>query len=198
MFDILIWLPGHLAMKARPLVLSSNRQTKMNPGKLTLSVTFVLQPSEFPVVKQLNCLLSADYAHNVSMSDSEFGTNGSDRGKSPRRPHRWALKKNCRGEILFFLISQLLSFQTSLCPAVICPFPNTQPGDNHSMSVPLVSPVGNGTLFEQWWSKTNTVPLYLIVLLLPLLCFRSASFFARFTFLGTKPPATVCYLSCQL
>lgn len=88
-----------------------------------------------------------NYAHNVSMSDSEFGTNGSDR--------------------------------------VICPFPNTQPGDNHSMIVPLVSTGGNGTSFEQWWSKTNTVPLYLIILLLPLLCFRSASFFARFTFLGT-------------
>lgn len=27
-------------------------------------------------------LLSPDYAHNVNMSDSEFGTNGSDRGKS--------------------------------------------------------------------------------------------------------------------
>uniref|UniRef100_A0A673AIP0 Neutral amino acid transporter 9 n=1 Tax=Sphaeramia orbicularis TaxID=375764 RepID=A0A673AIP0_9TELE len=39
--------------------------------------------------------------------------------------------------------------------------------------------------FEHWWSKTNTIPLYLIILLLPLLCFRSASFFARFTFLGT-------------
>lgn len=110
MFDILIWLPGHLAMKARPLVPSSNRQTKMIPGKLTLSVTFVLQLSEFPVVKQLNCLLSADYAHNVSMSDSEFGTNGSDRGKSPRRPHRWALKKNSRAEILFFLKKSLSFF----------------------------------------------------------------------------------------
>lgn len=98
----------------------------------------------------------------------------------------------------FFLISQLLSFQTSLCSAVICPFPNTQPGDNHSMIVPLVSTGGNGTSFEQWWSKTNTVPLYLIILLLPLLCFRSASFFARFTFLGKKPPAAACYLSCQL
>uniref|UniRef100_A0A665THK5 Neutral amino acid transporter 9 n=1 Tax=Echeneis naucrates TaxID=173247 RepID=A0A665THK5_ECHNA len=40
-------------------------------------------------------------------------------------------------------------------------------------------------LFKNWWSKTNTVPFYLIILLLPLLCFRSASFFARFTFLGT-------------
>lgn len=27
-------------------------------------------------------LLSVDYAHNVNMSDSEFGTNGSDKGKS--------------------------------------------------------------------------------------------------------------------
>uniref|UniRef100_A0A8C4IF98 Neutral amino acid transporter 9 n=1 Tax=Dicentrarchus labrax TaxID=13489 RepID=A0A8C4IF98_DICLA len=39
--------------------------------------------------------------------------------------------------------------------------------------------------FEHWWSKTNTIPFYLIILLLPLLCFHSASFFARFTFLGT-------------
>ncbi|MFT7815718.1 sodium-coupled neutral amino acid transporter 9 [Arapaima gigas] len=39
--------------------------------------------------------------------------------------------------------------------------------------------------FDRWWSKTSTVPFYLIVLLLPLLSFRSASFFARFTFLGT-------------
>lgn len=72
----------------------------------------------------------------------------------------------------------------SLCSPVICPFPNTQPEDNHSTSFPLISGGGNGTLFEQWWSKTNTIPLYLIILLLPLLCFRSASFFARFSFLG--------------
>uniref|UniRef100_A0AAY5KRG8 Neutral amino acid transporter 9 n=1 Tax=Esox lucius TaxID=8010 RepID=A0AAY5KRG8_ESOLU len=44
---------------------------------------------------------------------------------------------------------------------------------------------GNTDLFDRWWSKTNTIPFYLIILLLPLLNFRSASFFARFTFLGT-------------
>ncbi|XP_069573445.1 neutral amino acid transporter 9 [Brachyistius frenatus] len=92
-----------------------------------------------------------NYAHNVNMSDSEFGTNGSDR--------------------------------------VICPYPNTDPGGNHTVSTLVLVHRGNGTAdvssFEQYWSKTNTVPLYLIVLLLPLLCFRSASFFARFTFLGT-------------
>lgn len=53
---------------------------------------------------------------------------------------------------------------------------------------------GNGTEFTQfteWWSKTNTVPLYLIVVLLPLLNFRSPSFFAKFNVLGT---VSVVYL----
>ncbi|XP_034457609.1 sodium-coupled neutral amino acid transporter 9 [Hippoglossus hippoglossus] len=88
-------------------------------------------------------------AHNVNTTDSEFGTNGSER--------------------------------------VVCPFPNTDPGGNDTVSSLYLSVSGNDTsdVFGHWWSKTNTVPLYLIVLLLPLLCFRSASFFARFTFLGT-------------
>ncbi|XP_053722976.1 sodium-coupled neutral amino acid transporter 9 [Synchiropus splendidus] len=95
-----------------------------------------------------------NYAHNVSMTDSVLGTNGTDR--------------------------------------VICPFPNIGPEANvtRDVIVPFVSANdGNGTSvsspFEHWWSKTNTIPLYLIVLLLPLLSLRSASFFARFTFLGT-------------
>lgn len=69
---------------------------------------------------------------------------------------------------------------------VICPFPNFYPGPNATSL--FVDDNTNGTTdstFAHWWSKTRTIPLYLIVLLLPLLCFRSASFFARFTFLGT-------------
>ncbi|XP_056289263.1 neutral amino acid transporter 9 isoform X2 [Pseudoliparis swirei] len=91
-----------------------------------------------------------NYAHNVNVSDSQFGTNGSDR--------------------------------------VICPFPNTDPGGNSTTISLYLSASGNetsDTSFEHWWSKTNTIPLFLIPLLLPLLCFRSAAFFARFTFLGT-------------
>ncbi|XP_031694317.1 sodium-coupled neutral amino acid transporter 9-like [Anarrhichthys ocellatus] len=91
-----------------------------------------------------------NYVHNVNVSDSEFGTNGSDK--------------------------------------VICPFPNTNPGGNSTIVTLYLGNSGNETSdvsFDHWWSKTNTVPLYLITLLLPLLCFRSASFFARFTFLGT-------------
>ncbi|KAF3848723.1 hypothetical protein F7725_015220 [Dissostichus mawsoni] len=91
-----------------------------------------------------------NYSHNVNMSDSEFGTNGSDR--------------------------------------VICPFPNTNHEGNYTVSTVstvFLTTSGNDTshsTFEHWWSKTNTIPLYLIILLLPLLCFRSASFFARTLF----------------
>ncbi|XP_051906057.1 sodium-coupled neutral amino acid transporter 9 [Hippocampus zosterae] len=92
-----------------------------------------------------------NYVHHVNMSDSEFGTNGTDR--------------------------------------VICPYPSTDSGRNHTFNTHYISSSGNDTFdvhsFQHWWSKTNTVPFFLVVLLLPLLCFRSASFFARFTFLGT-------------
>lgn len=87
-----------------------------------------------------------NYVHHVNMSDSEFGTNGSEK--------------------------------------VICPFPDFDHGGN--TSVLLVGGGNSSTaVFDHWWSKNNTIPLYLILLLFPLLNFRSASFFARFTFLGT-------------
>ena len=63
---------------------------------------------------------------------------------------------------------------------VICPYRL----HNCSMDISITSNNTSDALFHFWWSKTNTIPFYLIVLLLPLLNFRSASFFARFTFLG--------------
>ncbi|XP_051028259.1 sodium-coupled neutral amino acid transporter 9 isoform X1 [Acomys russatus] len=45
--------------------------------------------------------------------------------------------------------------------------------------------------FEQWWDKSKTVPFYLIALLLPLLNFKSPSFFSKFNILGT---VSVLYL----
>uniref|UniRef100_A0A8C1T0W0 Neutral amino acid transporter 9 n=1 Tax=Cyprinus carpio TaxID=7962 RepID=A0A8C1T0W0_CYPCA len=53
---------------------------------------------------------------------------------------------------------------------------------------------GTGPVFDRWWSKTHTIPFYLIILLLPLLNFRSASFFARFTFLGTLSVVYLIFL----
>ncbi|CAO2592596.1 Sodium-coupled neutral amino acid transporter 9 [Lemmus lemmus] len=38
--------------------------------------------------------------------------------------------------------------------------------------------------FEKWWNKSKTVPFYLIGLLLPLLNFKSPSFFSKFNILG--------------
>ncbi|KAM9329942.1 neutral amino acid transporter 9 [Gastrophryne carolinensis] len=73
---------------------------------------------------------------------------------------------------------------------VICP----DDGDLTPPNRTLDFSIGNATgfaLFEIWWSKTNTVPFYLIAILLPLLNFRSPSFFAKFNVLGT---ASVVYL----
>ncbi|XP_013858236.1 neutral amino acid transporter 9 [Austrofundulus limnaeus] len=91
-----------------------------------------------------------NFANNINTSDSDFGTNGSER--------------------------------------VICPYTKFQPGRNNTSSLLFLDKMGNSSdagSFDQYWSKTNTVPFYLIILLLPLLCLRSASFFARFTFFGT-------------
>uniref|UniRef100_A0A4W4H2Y0 Neutral amino acid transporter 9 n=1 Tax=Electrophorus electricus TaxID=8005 RepID=A0A4W4H2Y0_ELEEL len=88
-----------------------------------------------------------NYVHNINISDTEFGTNGTDKG-------------GC-----FWNISCFKSI-----------FDNST------------------ALFNHWWSKTNSIPFYLIVLLLPLLNFRSASFFARFTFLGTVSVAYLIFL----
>ncbi|XP_051973843.1 sodium-coupled neutral amino acid transporter 9-like [Xyrauchen texanus] len=88
-----------------------------------------------------------NYAHNVSTSDTEFGTNGTDR--------------------------------------VVCLHPDLDPNKNHSFVFYMGDNSTGHDVFDRWWSKTNTIPFYLIILLLPLLNFRSASFFARFTFLGT-------------
>ncbi|XP_004608492.2 neutral amino acid transporter 9 isoform X1 [Sorex araneus] len=73
---------------------------------------------------------------------------------------------------------------------VICPSAASGgPPDNTSMIF-----YANDTelqQFEKWWNKSRTVPLYLIGLLLPLLNFKSPSFFAKFNILGT---VSVVYL----
>lgn len=72
---------------------------------------------------------------------------------------------------------------------VICPYPEIPKTDDLIVG-PSNSSTGQ-TAFAEWWSKTKTVPLYLVVFILPLLNFKSASFFARFNVLGT---VSVVYL----
>ncbi|XP_072920542.1 neutral amino acid transporter 9 [Hemitrygon akajei] len=74
---------------------------------------------------------------------------------------------------------------TNGTPKVVCPDP---PGAHVKNSTDMSFIISNNTAlheFQKWWSKTNTVPFYLIFLLFPLLSFKSASFFARFNNLGT-------------
>ncbi|KAM8961008.1 neutral amino acid transporter 9 [Pelodytes ibericus] len=73
---------------------------------------------------------------------------------------------------------------------VICPVAGVPKPPNESVEMFF----GNDTGFHDfqiWWNKTDTVPFYLIVVLLPLLNFRSPSFFAKFNVLGT---VSVLYL----
>ncbi|XP_029433047.1 sodium-coupled neutral amino acid transporter 9 isoform X7 [Rhinatrema bivittatum] len=73
-------------------------------------------------------------------------------------------------------------FGTNGSDRVICPnFDTDSPGHNSTEGVSA-----NGTelqQFEMWWSKTHTVPFYLIMAILPLLNFKSPSFFAKFNVL---------------
>lgn len=93
------------------------------------------------------------------------------------------------GKLSDLMISELMLHvycSSNLFPSsshpVVCPYPDVDPHINSQHYI-----FDNSTdtvLFDHWWNKTKTIPFYLIVLLLPLLNFRSASFFARFTFLG--------------
>ncbi|XP_053513202.1 sodium-coupled neutral amino acid transporter 9 isoform X3 [Artibeus jamaicensis] len=72
---------------------------------------------------------------------------------------------------------------------VICPGPGS--GRPHNGSG-VIHANGTGLQpFEKWWDKSRTVPFYLVGLLLPLLNFRSPSFFSKFNILGT---VSVLYL----
>ncbi|NXP17193.1 S38A9 protein, partial [Scytalopus superciliaris] len=74
---------------------------------------------------------------------------------------------------------------------VICPSAASgHPPENGS----VMFSSGNNTgfeLFEKWWNKSQTVPFYLIAILLPMLNLKSPSFFAKFNVLGT---VSVVYL----
>lgn len=103
----------------------------------------------------------------------------------------WVLMSNFlfnTGKFIYNYVHNVSSsdtFGTNGTDRVICPYPDVDPHRNSSSLLNHVSENSTGHVFDFWWSKTNTIPFYLIALLLPLLNFRSASFFARFTFLGT-------------
>nr|XP_033787105.1 sodium-coupled neutral amino acid transporter 9 isoform X2 [Geotrypetes seraphini] len=67
---------------------------------------------------------------------------------------------------------------------VICPIPEVD-SSGHNITEDISANRTELQQFGIWWSKTDTVPFYLIVAVLPLLNFKSPSFFAKFNVLGT-------------
>lgn len=67
--------------------------------------------------------------------------------------------------------------------AVICPSAGSGDHPNNGSMIFYANDTGLEQ-FEKWWNKSKTVPFYLIGLLLPLLNFKSPSFFSKFNILG--------------
>lgn len=108
----------------------------------------------------------------------------------------WVLMSNFlfnTGKFIFNFIHHINDTDTILrtndSNPVICPSAGSSGHpDNSSMIFYNDTQVQQ---FERWWSKSKTVPFYLIGLLLPLLNFKSPSFFSKFNILGT---VSVLYL----
>ncbi|XP_036062938.1 sodium-coupled neutral amino acid transporter 9 isoform X2 [Onychomys torridus] len=108
----------------------------------------------------------------------------------------WVLMSNFlfnTGKFIFNFIHHINDTDTILrtnnSNPVICPSAGSGSHPNNGSMI-----LSNDTevqQFEKWWSKSKTVPLYLIGLLLPLLNFKSPSFFSKFNILGT---VSVLYL----
>ncbi|CAK6444087.1 unnamed protein product [Pipistrellus nathusii] len=109
----------------------------------------------------------------------------------------WVLMSNFlfnTGKFMFNFIHHINDtdavLRTNDSNPVICPSAGSGRPDNGSA---VLSADATGLPpFEAWWDKSQTVPFYLVGLLLPLLSFRSPSFFARFNVLGT---VSVVYLT---
>uniref|UniRef100_A0A8D2B2L7 Neutral amino acid transporter 9 n=1 Tax=Sciurus vulgaris TaxID=55149 RepID=A0A8D2B2L7_SCIVU len=109
----------------------------------------------------------------------------------------WVLMSNFlfnTGKFIFNFIHHINDTDTILrtnnSDPVICP--NAESGDHPDNGSVIFYANDTGVQqFEKWWNKSRTVPFYLIGLLLPLLNFKSPSFFSKFNILGT---VSVLYL----
>ncbi|XP_054571335.1 neutral amino acid transporter 9 isoform X3 [Eptesicus fuscus] len=109
----------------------------------------------------------------------------------------WVLMSNFlfnTGKFVFNFIHHVndtdAALRTNDSNPVTCPSAGSGRPDNGS-AVLSANATGRQQ-FEEWWDKSRTVPFYLVGPLLPLLSFRSPSFFSRFNVLGT---VSVVYLT---
>ncbi|XP_056180659.1 neutral amino acid transporter 9 isoform X1 [Falco biarmicus] len=127
-----------------------------------------------------------NFIHDINVTDIVPGTNGSNREQACSQCGREAIKYlgMPKFKTRCYENSKMVYISTRNF-LVICPSA-TSGHTPQNRSVMFSS--GNDTgfeLFEEWWNKSQTVPFYLIALLLPLLNLKSPSFFAKFNVLGT-------------
>ncbi|XP_009206681.1 sodium-coupled neutral amino acid transporter 9 isoform X1 [Papio anubis] len=109
----------------------------------------------------------------------------------------WVLMSNFlfnTGKFIFNFIHHINDTDTILSTnnsnPVICPSAGSGGHPDNSSMIFYANDTG-AQQFEKWWDKSRTVPFYLVGLLLPLLNFKSPSFFSKFNILGT---VSVLYL----
>ncbi|XP_055107644.1 neutral amino acid transporter 9 isoform X2 [Symphalangus syndactylus] len=109
----------------------------------------------------------------------------------------WVLMSNFlfnTGKFIFNFIHHINDTDTILSTnnsnPVICPSAGSGGHPDNSSMIFYANDTG-AQQFEKWWDKSRTVPFYLVALLLPLLNFKSPSFFSKFNILGT---VSVLYL----
>ncbi|XP_023602379.1 sodium-coupled neutral amino acid transporter 9 isoform X2 [Myotis lucifugus] len=111
----------------------------------------------------------------------------------------WVLMSNFlfnTGKFMFNFIHHIndtdAALSTNDSNPVTCPSASSGRPDNGSA---VFSANATGLQqFERWWDKSQTVPFYLVGLLLPLLNFKSPSFFSKFNVLGTVSIAYLTFL----
>ncbi|XP_003470307.1 neutral amino acid transporter 9 isoform X1 [Cavia porcellus] len=109
----------------------------------------------------------------------------------------WVLMSNFlfnTGKFIFNFIHHINDSDTVLrtnnSSPVICPSAGSGDYPDNDSMIFYANDTGVQQ-FEKWWNRSKTVPFYLIGLLLPLLNFKSPSFFSKFNILGT---VSVLYL----
>lgn len=101
----------------------------------------------------------------------------------------WILMSNFLYHSVHFIYTNIFSYEDAPYnnQTVICP----KQEKNDSIPGVLINIAGGHQIFDQIWSLYSTVPLFLAVIMFPLLNFKSATFFTKFNSLGT---ISVAYL----
>ncbi|EHB16430.1 Putative sodium-coupled neutral amino acid transporter 9 [Heterocephalus glaber] len=116
----------------------------------------------------------------------------------------WVLMSNFlfnTGKFIFNFIHHINDTDTILrtnnSSPVICPSAGSGSHPDNDSMIFYTNDTGVQQ-FEKWWNRSKTVPFYLIGLLLPLLNFKSPSFFSKFNILGKVRDLCIAYMLVTL